>query len=149
MYIQRCCFANTLYLICLSLIKRDFQEAKDLRLVVTLSKGTRAGAAIAMDDIKVIFQTIFETRHFGSIFQVRWLAELSHEAAEEVQHQQELFPEVTDSPENNDEEENGEGSSDEAEKGNSGSGDDLVDSEESSTEGSGQVIFHPLLVALT
>ena len=128
---------------------RDFQEAKDLRLVVTLSKGTRAGAAIAMDDIKVIFQTIFETRHFGSIFQVRWLAELSHEAVEEVQHQQELFPEATRSPENNDEEENGEGSSDEAEKGNSGSGDDLVDSEESSTEGSGQVISHPLLVALT
>ena len=122
---------------------RDFQEAKDLRLVVTLSKGTRAGAAIAMDDIKVIFQTIFETRHFGSIFQVRWLAELSHEAVEEVQHQQELFPE------NDDGGENGEGSSDEAEKGNSGSGDDLVDSEESSTEGSGQVIFHPLLVALT
>ena len=122
---------------------RDFQEAKDLRLVVTLSKGTRAGAAIAMDDIKVIFQTIFETRHFGSIFQVRWLAELSHEAVEEVQHQQELFPE------NDDGGENGEGSSDEAEKENSGSGDDLVDSEESSTEGSGQVIFHPLLVALT
>ena len=129
---------------------RDFQEAKDLRLVVTLSKGTRAGAAIAMDDIKVIFQTIFETRHFGSIFQVRWLAELSHEAVEEVQHQQELFPEVTDSPENDENsEENGEGSSDEAEKGNSGSGDDVMDSEESSTEGSGQVIFHPLLVALT
>ena len=122
---------------------RDFQEAKDLRLVVTLSKGTRAGAAIAMDDIKVIFQTIFETRHFGSIFQVRWLAELSHEAVEEVQHQQELFPE------NDDGGENGEGSSDEAEKGNSGSGDDLMDSEESSTEGSDQVIFHPLLVALT
>ena len=77
------------------------------------------------------------------------MAELSHEAVEEVQHQQELFPEVTDSPENNDEEENGEGSSDEAEKGNSGSGDDMMDSEESSTEGSGQVIFHPLLVALT
>ena len=122
---------------------RDFQEAKDLRLVVTLSKGTRAGAAIAMDDIKVIFQTIFETRHFGSIFQVRWLAELSHEAVEEVQHQQELFPE------NDNGGENGEGSSDEAEKENSGSGDDLVDSEESSTEGSGQVISHPLLVALT
>ena len=78
-------------------------------------------------------------------FQVRWLAELSHEAVEEVEHQQELFPEVTDSPENDENsEENGEGSSDEAEKGNSGSGDDLVDSEESSTEGSGQVIFHPL-----
>ena len=122
---------------------RDFQEAKDLRLVVTLSKGTRAGAAIAMDDIKVIFRTIFETRHFGSIFQVRWLAELSHEAVEEVQHQQELFPE------NDNGGENGEGSSDEAEKENSGSGDDLVDSEESSTEGSGQVISHPLLVALT
>ena len=129
---------------------RDFQEAKDLRLVVTLSKGTRAGAAIAMDDIKVIFQTIFETRHFGSIFQVRWLAELSHEAVEDVQHQQELFPKVTDSPKNDENsEENGEGSSDEAEKEGSGSGDDLVDSEESSTEGSGQVIFHPLLVALT
>ena len=126
---------------------RDFQEAKDLRLVVTLSKGTRAGAAIAMDDIKVYFELFFKpgiVMHCGSIFQVRWLAELSHEAVEEVQHQQELFPEVTDSPENNDEEENGEGSSDEAEKGNSGSGDDLVDSEESSTEGSGQVIFHSL-----
>ena len=71
------------------------------------------------------------------------MAELSHEAVEEVQHQQELFPEVADSPENDDGE-NGEGSSDEAEKGNSGSGDDLVDSGESSTEGSGQVIFHPL-----
>ena len=117
---------------------RDFQEAKDLRLVVTLSKGTRAGAAIAMDDIKVIFRTLFETRHCGSIFQVRWLAELSHEAVEEVQHHQELFPE------NDDGGENGEGSSDEAEKENSGSGDDLVDSEESSTEGSGQVIFHSL-----
>ena len=138
MYTRRRCFENTLHLICLSLIMRDFQEAKDLRLVVTLSKGTRAGAAIAMDDIKVIFQTIFETRHFGSIFQVRWLAELSHEAVEEVQHQQELFPK------NDDGGENGEGSSDEAEKENSGSGDDLVDSEESTTEGSGQVIFHPL-----
>ena len=68
MYIQRCCFENTLYLICLSLIIRDFQEAKDLSLVVTLSKGTRAGAAIAMDDIKVIIRTLFETRHCGSIF---------------------------------------------------------------------------------
>ena len=66
------------------------------------------------------------------------MAELSHEAVEEVQHQQELFPE------NDDGGENGEGSSDEAEKENSGSGDDLVDSEESSTEGSGQVIFHSL-----
>ena len=143
MYIQSCCFANTLYLICLSLIIRDFQEAKDLRLVVTLSKGTRAGAAIAMDDIKVIFRILFEARHCGSIFQVRWLAELSHEAVEEVQHQQELFPE------NDNGGENGEGSSDEAEKENSGSGDDVMDSEESSTEGSGQVISHPLLVALT
>ena len=143
MYIQRCCFAKTLYLICLSLIIRDFQEAKDLRLVVTLSKGTRAGAAIAMDDIKVIFRILFEARHCGSIFQVRWLAELSHEAVEEVQHQQELFPE------NDNGGENGEGSSDEAEKENSGSGDDVMDSEESSTEGSGQVISHPLLVALT
>ena len=68
MYIQRCCFENTLYLICLSLIIRDFQEAKDLRLVVTLSKGTRAGAAIAMDDIKVIFRTIFETRHSNELW---------------------------------------------------------------------------------
>lgn len=76
------------------------QEAKDLRLVVTLSKGTRAGAAIAMDDIKV-----------------RWLAELSHEAVEDVQHQQELFPKVTDSPKNDENsEENGEGSSDETEE---------------------------------
>ena len=47
---------------------RDFQEAKDLRLVVTLSKGTRAGAAIAMDDIKVIFRTIFETRHSNALW---------------------------------------------------------------------------------
>ena len=114
---------------------RDFQEAKDLRLVVTLSKGTRAGAAIAMDDIKVYFELFLKHCIVGRFFQVRWLAELSHEAVEEVQHQQELFPK-------ND---NGEdGSSDEAEKENSGSGDDMMDSEESSTEVSGQVIFHPL-----
>ena len=81
--------------------------------------------------------------HCGSIFQVRWLAELSHEAVEEVQHQQELFPK------NDDGGENGEGSSVSAEKEGSGSGDDVMDSEESSTEGSGQVISHPLLVAQT
>ena len=75
---------------------------------------------------------------------MRWLAELSHEAVEEVEHQQELFPEITDSPENDDGGEKGEGSSDEAEKENSGSGDNVMDSEESSTEVSGQVIFHPL-----
>ena len=123
---------------------RDFQEAKDLRLVVTLSKGTRAGAAIAMDDIKVYFELFLKHCIVGRFFQVRWLAELSHEAVEEVQHQQELFPEVIDSPENDDGGENGEGSTDEAEKENSGSGDNVMDSEESSTEGSGQVIFHPL-----
>ena len=123
---------------------RDFQEAKDLRLVVTLSKGTRAGAAIAMDDIKVYFELFLKHCIVGRFFQVRWLAELSHEAVEEVEHQQELFPEITDSPENDDGGEKGEGSSDEAEKENSGSGDNVMDSEESSTEGSGQVIFHPL-----
>merc|ERR1719234_2742517 len=59
------------------------QEAKNLTLLVTLSKGTRAGAAIAMDDIKV-----------------QWLPVLAHEVAREVEHQQQLFPEVTESPEN-------------------------------------------------
>merc|ERR1719264_2062069 len=60
------------------------QEAKNLTLLVTLSKGTRAGAAIAMDDIKV-----------------QWLPVLAHEVAKEVQHQQQLFPEVTKSPKEN------------------------------------------------
>merc|ERR1719234_542736 len=59
------------------------QEAKNLTLLVTLSKGSRAGAAIAMDDIKV-----------------QWLPVLAHEVAREVEHQQQLFPEVTESPEN-------------------------------------------------
>merc|ERR1719234_1139372 len=59
------------------------QEAKNLTLLVTLSKGTRAGAAIAMDDIKV-----------------QWLPVLAHEVAREVEHQHQLFPEVTESPEN-------------------------------------------------
>ena len=69
------------------------------------------------------------------------MAELSHEAVEEVQHQQELFPEVTDSPENDDGGENGEGSSDEAEKENSGLGDDLVNS----IEDKGNIIGSPNL----
>ena len=73
MYIQRCCFENTLYLICLCLIIRDFQEAKDLRLVVTLSKGTRAGAAIAMDDIKVYFELFLKSGIMGRFFRfVGW-----------------------------------------------------------------------------
>merc|ERR1719234_3038886 len=59
------------------------QEAKNLTLLVTLSKGSRAGAAIAMDDIKV-----------------QWLPVLAHEVAREVEHQQQLFPEVIESPEN-------------------------------------------------
>ena len=64
---------KTLHLICLSLIMRDFQEAKDLRLVVTLSKGTRAGAAIAMDDIKVYFELFLKPGIVGGFFRcVGW-----------------------------------------------------------------------------
>merc|ERR1719175_431082 len=58
------------------------QEAKNLTLLVTLSKGSRAGAAIAMDDIKV-----------------QWLPVLAHEVSREVKHQQQLFSEVTETPE--------------------------------------------------
>ena len=52
---------------------RNFQEAKDLRLVVTLSKGTRAGAAIAMDDIKVYFELFLKLGIVGRFFRsVGW-----------------------------------------------------------------------------
>merc|ERR1719234_2758778 len=108
------------------------QEAKNLTLLVTLSKGTRAGAAIAMDDIKV-----------------QWLSVLAHEVAREVEHQQQLFPEVTESPENESTEESSEvpneeniteltgnltTTASEAEE-SSGSG-DSSESEGSATEGS-------------
>merc|ERR1719234_2341327 len=108
------------------------QEAKNLTLLVTLSKGSRAGAAIAMDDIKV-----------------QWLPVLAHEVAREVEHQQQLFPEVTESSENepteitevsNEEENNTEmignltTTASEAEE-TSGSG-DSSESEGSATEGS-------------
>ena len=63
-----------------------------MTLLVTLSRGTRAGSVIAMDDIKVII--IHHLKHkFSLIFdgQVQWLPVLAHEAAKEVQHQQHLF----------------------------------------------------------
>ena len=77
---------------CWSLFKKELQEAKNLTLLVTLSRGTRAGSVIAMDDIKVII--IHHLKHkFSLIFdsQVQWLPVLAHEAAKEVQHQQHLF----------------------------------------------------------
>ena len=67
---------------------------------MTLSKGSRAGAAIAMDDIKVIIHCVSMLAMCRLNFQVQWLPVLAHEVAREVQHQQQLFPEVTESPEN-------------------------------------------------
>ena len=77
---------------------REFQEAKNLTLLVALSKGTGAGAAIAMDDIKVIFY-IKASSMCRWISQVQWLPVLAHEVSREVKHQQQLFPEVTETPE--------------------------------------------------
>ena len=63
-----------------------------MTLLVTLSRGTRAGSVIAMDDIKVIIIHHLKNK-FSLIFdsQVQWLPVLAHEAAKEVQHQQHLF----------------------------------------------------------
>ena len=78
------------------------------------------------------------------IFQVQWLPVLAHEVAREVEHQQQLFPEVTESPENESTEESSElpneeignvtTTASEAEEA-SGSG-DSSESEGSATEGS-------------